>query len=443
MRAPQGISKLLNRDFYLLWQGQAVSRLGDQMYTIAMILWVKYITDSATLVSIMVMLSTLPGVILGPFGGAVADRYSRKNIMILSDYALGLFRLILAFYMFISPDAIHLAMVGLFINAVLAGVVNAFFSPAISASIPEMVPKERLSSANSLVQFSIQLAVFIGQGLGGTLFRLVGAPVMFFINGWTYWFAAVSTVLITVRQRIPKNSGHWKTQLQDFKLDLVTGLRYVWDRKGLKQLVLLSTGNVFFSAPILVLMPFYVEDTLKAPVDWYGFLLATYGIGEVLGYLLIGTAKLTGKARSNIMILCMILQSAGFAMLGIIAQRFIALGLVLVGGIVGGIVSISVTTVMQTTTPGEIRGRIFGLLGTIAGSVAPIAIGLAGVLADLLNQNISLIYVICGLAMVTMTLLISLSGAFRHFLAADEIQQADTSSSAKAGCLNQIHEYDE
>jgi MFS family permease len=303
---------------------------------------------------------------------------------------------------------------------VLVAVVAAFFNPAISAAIPDLVPEARVSTANSLNQLSIQLAVFVGQGLGGVLFRLAGAPVLFLINGLTYLFASASESLITIPQVMQRAGGESKGRFREFGSDIQAGLRYIWSRPGLRELVFVSALLSFFTWPILVLLPFYVRDSLGATEDWFGYLSAAYGVGMLAGYLAAGAVPFTGKARGRLMVALIIAQSAGYGLLGLVREPIMALMLALVGGGMGGMVTVTITTIIQTTTPGEIRGRVFGLLSTISSSLAPLAMGLAGVVADLTGKNIPLIYVACGVIMGLLSVLVSLNRQFRDFLAFEQ-----------------------
>jgi MFS family permease len=130
---------LFNRNFFLLWQGQFVSQMGSQAYAIAMMLWVKHETGSASLVGLLMMVSMIPFVILGPFAGTFADHFSRRKIIIFSDILSGIPVLTLAFLMFYKPGDSKLLIVCLFIVSVILGVIRSFFNPAISASIPDIV----------------------------------------------------------------------------------------------------------------------------------------------------------------------------------------------------------------------------------------------------------------------------------------------------------------
>ena len=410
-------TKLMNRNFFLLWQGQSISLLGSQGFSVAMLFWIKHATGSAALMGLLQMLSTLPAVILGPIGGTLADRYSRRRIIILSDVLRAIAVLLLAGLIFLLPAATETILVSLFVVSILIAIVTPFFNPAISASIPDLVPQDRVTSANSLGQLSFQLSVFIGQGLGGTLFRLLGAPILFLIDGVTYLFAAASESFVVIPQIMPQKSSTWQKAFLEFKKEILEGLRYVWRKSGLRELVFVSAFLNFFTAPIIILLPFYVEDALQVKIDWYGFLLAAYGAGTMVGYVFAGAIRFSGKARSKLMLLFILLESFGYGMLGLVSNPSTAMAMAFVGGVTGGFVTVNITTLLQITTPGDIRGRVVGLLGTIAGSLTPIAMGLAGVVADLVNQNIPLIYITCGVIMILLSILVSLNRDFRHFLA--------------------------
>ncbi len=410
-------SKLLNRNYVLLWQGQTVSRLGNQAFSIALALWIKQATGSATLMGLILMFSALPAVLLGPLAGAVADRYKRRTIIILSDLIGGVSVLVLAGVMLAAPEATNLTLAVLFAVSILLAVITTFFHPAIAAAIPDLVPEDHLSSANALGQVSFQLTVFIGQGIGGTLYRILGAPILFLIDGLTYLFSAVSESFITIPQTVPEKIPGWRETLRAFKKDIILGFRYVWHKPGLRELVFISALLNFFLAPILLLLPFYVEDFLRVKPDWYGFLLASYGLGSMLGFVLAGALPLSGRKRSRLIVWFIIVEPLGYIALGVWLNPWVALGMTLIGGLIGGFVMVYVTTILQLTTPGDIRGRVFGLLGTLAGALTPLAMGAAGIIADLTGQNIPLIYIACGVIAALLAVLVSLKSDFRDYLA--------------------------
>jgi MFS family permease len=409
-------SRLFNRNFFLLWQGQLVSQIGSQAFAIAMMFWIKHTTGSATLMGMIMMVSMLPSVVLGPLGGAFADRYSRRRIIILSDVINGIVVLTLAGLMLLSPDTTAAIIIWLFVVSVMVAIVGSFFRPAISASIPDLVPPAKVAAANSLNSFSVQLSTFVGQGAGGILFRLLGAPILFLIDGVTYLFSAFSESFITIPQVPRTDNSETMSTVRSFLHDIAEGLRYVWKRIGLRNLLLGATLLNFFSMPIILLLPFYVEDFLHATPDWYGFILAGFGLGAMMGYLFAGTVKLTGSVRSWLMVTLLFVQTLSLGALGLITARFVALVLMFFIGIMNGIFNVNVTTILQVSTPSGIRGRVFGLLSTLANGLSPIAMALSGVVADLVNQNVPVIYVTCGAITATLSIPLALNREFRDFL---------------------------
>jgi DHA3 family macrolide efflux protein-like MFS transporter len=415
--APARPAKLLNRNFVLLWMGQAVSQLGSQVYVIAMVFWIKHATDSASLIGSMMMLSSIPQLILSGIGGVFADRYSRRKIIVCSDLLRSVLVLSMAGSLYLAPHATNIVIVWFMGVTVCMSATTAFFIPAMSAAIPDLTPQGAVGKANSLRQTTAQLAIFIGQGLGGMLFRLLGAPLLVLINGLSFLFAAISESFIRIPQKIPERSGGRKERFDAFKKEIAEGLRYVWKGPGLRRLFFFSAIFNFFTMPVVVLLPFYVEDFLKVRIDWYGYLVATFGVGVLMGALSTGLIKLTGKVRGRLMISFGIFNSLIVGSLGFVPDVKVALMLAFLLGALGSFNGINIATILQMSTPSEIRGRAFGLLHTLSGSLAPVGMGLGGFIYDLANRNITLIYAGCGVVMVLLSLLVSTSRKFREFLA--------------------------
>jgi MFS family permease len=405
--------RLFNRNFFLLWQGQFVSQMGSQAYAIAMMLWVKHETGSASLVGLLMMVSMIPFVILGPFAGTFADHFSRRKIIIFSDILSGIPVLTLAFLMFYKPEDSKLLIVCLFIVSVILGVIRSFFNPAISASIPDIVPRQKVSAANSLNQSSFQISQFVGQGIGGYLFVILGAPLLFLIDGITYLFSAFSESFIKIPQKIPEKSGAWRDKLRQFKSDTAKGFRYVWGHTGIRALFFAAAFINFFAFPIFVLLPFYVEDHLNATPDWYGYILAASGFGTLIGYAIAGGIKIPSHFRSKAVISALVLMSFCLPILSILREPVLALVLMIMIGILSGFFHINIYTLLQIAIPSEMRGRVFGLLLTLSAGLTPISMGLSGIIADLVNQNIPLIYAVCGIIILFLSIITSLSKNFR------------------------------
>ena len=408
--------KLFNKDFFILWQGQFVSQLGDQAFAIAMMFWIKHQTGSASLMGMIMMFSMLPAVILGPIAGTLADHYSRKKIIVYSDLLRGVPVLLLAGIIFMFPTSVDFGIVALFVVTIFVGIINSIFNPAILASIPDIVPEEKVAAANSLSQGTRQVSLFIGQALGGFLFVLLGAPILFLIDGISFIFSGFTEMFMKIPQKIPEKAANFKEQMKKFKEDTVSGLKFSWNHRGLRALMFNAGFLNFFVMPVIVLLPFYVEDYLGATPDWYGYILGAFGFGSIIGFGFAGAIKIPHNKKSFFILGSLILNAAGLAVYAFLHSPIHAMLVMVFNGLMNGFFNINLITVLQLAIPGDIRGRIFGVLMTLIHGLMPISMGLAGIVFDLVGKDIVLVYSVCGFTTLFLSIIISFDKEFRHFL---------------------------
>lgn len=412
-------ARLWNRNFFLLWQGQAVSQLGNQAFSLSMMYWVMQKTGSASLVGLLLTLSTLPGVLLAPFGGTFADRNDRVRIIVVCDVLAGLSVLGLGLTLMVT-DGTHIGIPLLFSVAVLIGIIKSFFSPAVNSAIPDLVPKERLAAANSFNQFSIQIASSLGQAVGGVLYQALGAWKLFFFDGLTYLFSGGCASFINAPAPPPRDkvARSWRERLRDFSGETWKGLLYVWERKGLRDFMAVAASINFFAMPGYVLFPFYVEKYLdvQAGAAWTGYLLSAYSVGMVAGFTLASTLKLKGEVRGWTLLLALLIGPMFVGCMGFVSNPYLALAIMLMGGVVFGIIHIYIITLLQVSTPSEMRGRVLGLLGTLGGALMPIGMALSGWLGDVTDKNVRLIFAASAVLSVLFTLVLATRRDCRAFL---------------------------
>jgi DHA3 family macrolide efflux protein-like MFS transporter len=409
--------RLLNRDFLLLWQGQFVSMLGSQAFSVAMIFWIKRQTDSASLLGLGMLSQWVPAILLGPFGGTAADRMSRRTILILADVVRGVAAIALAALVLLEPGRSGTILVGLLVLSAIMGVGDAFFRPAISAAIPDLVPEEDLTRANSANRLALDVSTFVGQGLGGVLFRVIGPGILFLVDGVTYLFSAAAESLVRLPPPPPPSPKTWREAGADFWRELKAGLRYVAGRKGLRYLLFLSPLDSFFIITIVVLLPFFVEDFLRVRPDWYGFLVAAFGAGSFLGSITAGATNITGRRRVWAYLICAAGIGPAAVAFGFVRSPWTAMALLFAAGLMAGFNTIHSLSLAQLTTPPEMRGRVLGLFETLGLSTMPLAAGTAGVVADLLHRNIPLVYCGCGVGLAAVALIQAGKREVREFLA--------------------------
>ena len=409
--------KLFNKNFVLLFQGQFVSQLGSFVYFVAIVFWIKHATDSATIVGLIAMLATIPGILLGPFGGTFADHFSRKIIIVIGDIINGLTISSIAALMFFSPESTELIITLLFIEAVINGTVKSVFNPAIAAAIPDIVPEKSVDTANGLLQSSMQIAMLVGQTIGGVVYQLLGAPIVMLIDGATYLLSALSESFISIPQKKREVSETWSAAFQKFKGDTWEGLRHVQEAEGLMDLFLVIALINFFTAPFGVLLPFFVEDTLGSTPAWFGYIIGGMAVGSIIGSVLAGALNVAPKNKGKVVIAALSLLAAGFVAFAYSSGPVVALMILAAVGLCSGIVAVLITSIIQLSTPTEIRGRVFGLLGTLSAGLTPISLGLAGVIADLLDRNIPLIYMASGLCLLLLMPPLIINKSFHNLMA--------------------------
>ncbi len=392
-----------NRDFLLLWQGQTVSLLGTQAYLIAFIFWVTEATERPALVGTMTMIGGL-ATFLSPVGGTLADRYSRRTLLVLLDLLSGAAILALSGLFFAFPDRIPLLIVALFVVNIIREVCSTFFLPTASALVPDIVSPDRLPAANACIQSSHQIIMFIGQGAGGVLFRILGAPILFLVDGITFVISGISEMFIRLPDVKRPAEISLRQSFRRFGRETVGGFRFVLTNPGLRVFLMLAGIYNFFQASFFVLLPFYVKDILAAKAEWYGFLLAGFALGLFVGSIAGGVAGFKGRTRFLVMMICLVMVGVFRGALSATTDPLIAAVLLSAAGFSTGFYGVYITSVLQSNVPAGTRGRTIGVITTFRWGVVPLGMGFFGFVAELSGLSIPVIFLGSGCVIVGVTL---------------------------------------
>ncbi|KPU43284.1 putative bacilysin exporter BacE [Oxobacter pfennigii] len=203
--------KLWNLNFILLFQGQAVSILGDNVFDIALRFWILSKTGSVSLMGVLLAVATLPKVFISPFAGTFVDRHDRKKVLITAD----IIRAIAIFCIGIAAVAGFLQVWMVFISCIVVDICGCFFNPTINSCIPDVVPQSKLLKANSILSSISSVNDMVGYAFGGFLVQIIGAPVLFVINGFSFLFSAVSECFTKIPQI--KSSSEKLNFMEDMK----------------------------------------------------------------------------------------------------------------------------------------------------------------------------------------------------------------------------------
>jgi MFS family permease len=409
--------RLFNKSFLVLWQGQAVSQFGNQAFAVMMMFWTREATGSSSLVGLLMMLSSLPGLLLGPFGGAVADRHSRKALIVGCDLVRGTSLLCLAGLMARHGRSVEAVIPVLVLVALLEGIMSSLFFPAISASIPDLVPRQKVASANSSFQFSSRSAITLGQAAGGVLYGSLGAAALCLIDSLSFYISALSAAFVSIPRH--PSSGRPERGGTSYFRDTLDGFQFVRRQPGMLGFLSIVAAINFFFMPVFVLLPFYSTNVLRSGPGAYGFLMAAFAAGGLLGFAAVGSLRPVGKARQRVVVAALLGNSLGIGALGFARQTWMAVALLLTVGFLTSIVNVLVVTLCQLAAPSEKRGRVMGLVLAMSRAVSPLGMGLGGVLGDVTGHDVPHLYLACGIFPFAILCVASLRSDFHIFLAGE------------------------
>jgi MFS family permease len=264
--------------------GQSVSLIGTWMQMAAQSWLVLTITHSATTLGLIVALQTLPVLLLGPYGGVIADRVDKRRLMVILQIAMGVQALVLG--LLTVTGTVRLWEIGTL--AALLGLNNAFENPARQSFMLEMVGPESLRNAVSLNSVLVNVARVIGPAVAGILIATVGEGVCFLVNAASFVAVVVSLVTLDRSAIHPSPpSGREPGQLRE-------GLRYVkrTPELGVPLLMMALAGALAYE--FQVTLPVMARQGLHVGATGYGFMTASMGVGAVVGGLFVATKGRTG-----------------------------------------------------------------------------------------------------------------------------------------------------
>ena len=362
---------------------------------------------------LVLMTSSIPGVVIGPLAGAFVDRHSRKAIIVGADIARGVAVAVLTITI-IATDSTELTIAALFVVAVVNGVAAAVFNPAVGAAIPDLVPPTAVRSANSLNQMSVQGASFLGLAAGGTLYALFGPVFLFAADAISFLLSGFSELFIYLPH---KKSTESRMGLASYFEDIQDGWRFVAERRGMLIFIVETAAINLLFMPIYVLLPFFTTEVLGKGSEWYGFVLAGMSIGSMVG--LITVAWFRYAERPSFVALNLVGVAVLMLLLGAVKNAY-ALVAVMVGlGFLTAQINILVFTFLQMRTPKELRGRVLALVMALAGLAVPIGLGAGAVVVELTGRHVIETYFLLGSVALAVTVAGASSRSLRAFLGSD------------------------
>jgi len=360
--------------FFTIWGGQALSILGSQLVQFALIWYLTVQTGSATVLATATLVGMLPNVILGPFIGALVDRWNRRSIMLIADSIVALATIVLVFLFVLDVVQIWHIYVVMFVRS-LAG---AFHSNAMSASTSLMVPVEHLTRIQGLNQMLNGGLNIVAAPLGALLLGVLPMQGILAIDVVTALTAILPLSFIKIPQPERVEQAR-STVWQDFK----AGLRYVLGWKGLLIVSLMTVGLNFTVIPAFSLLPLMVQDYFGGGALQLSWVEAAMGIGMFLGGALL---SVWGGFPRKILTSMLGLMGMGTGTLILAlapsSAMFLAVGGALLVGVMSPITMGPFFAIIQSNVEPDMQARVFSLLSSVGTAMVPIGLIVAGPVSD-------------------------------------------------------------
>lgn len=385
------LRSLRHRNFRLYYLGQLVSLNGTWMQHLAQA-WLLYrLTESSFMLGLAGAAALLPNLLFGLYGGVLADRLPRRDLLMASQaiamvqaFALG----VLTLGGWVTPAHI-------IVLAFLLGIVQALEMPARHSLVAQLVPREDLPNAIALNSSLFHLARFVGPAVAGVLVAWVGEGVVFMVNGLT--FVAVLVALRAVR--LPARPEGHEVETGGLR----AGVRYAWGETTIRAALGMVAAASLFGASSAVLMPVFAVQVFGSGSKSLGWLLGALGAGAFVGALTLARCgTVTGLER----VIAAMGAIAGAALFAFAATGSLAVALLIlpVAGYAMTTLIASSNAYIQLTVPDRLRGRTMALFALALHGAMPLGHLAVGAAAEFIGAPYTV--AVCG------TLLLVVAAAF-------------------------------
>jgi len=368
--------------FFTIWTGQQLSWIGSAVAGFALVWWLTETTGSATVLAMGTLVTLLPNVLLGPFVGALVDRWDRRIVMLVADSVIALFSAWLA-YLFWT-DTIQIWHV--YTIMLVRAIGGTFHFPAMQASTSLMVPDKHLPRVAGLNQTIGGAVNIVSPPLGAFLLGILPLHAIMGIDVFTAAFAIVPLFFVHIPQPRRAAKGTEAAPKPSLLADVREGLRYVVRWPGLLTICGMSTVVNFLINPAMALVPILITKHFGGEAPQLGWMNSAWGIGLVVGGLILGA---WGGFRRRIATVLMGTFGLGVGLLVIGFAPATAFPLALVGmflaATLNSMSSGSAFALLQQIVAPEMQGRVFTLIMSLTTGIAPLGMAIAGPVADTLG----------------------------------------------------------
>lgn len=344
------VYSLKNKYFRRLWLGMFASMNAMQMAAIAGSWLVYTLTESPFALGLVSAAQGAPLILLSLFGGAVADRVRKRNLLLLTQSNLCLITLLLTLLVFLDIVTLwHLVAA-----SIGTGFILAFNMPARQALIMELVQEDELTNAIALNSTAGNICRVGSPAIAGILLKLIGIPGVYCIIAAFYGMAVMSLLLIPVGERRSIR------QDPDLIRDVVEGLKYVWNNSILLTLLIVAFVPIIVASSYITLMPVFAEAVFEAGETGFGLLLSATGAGALCGTALIAFLG-NFKRKGALLLITGLVFGASLLWFGLLTSLIPAMISLFFVGSGSSMFMTLVMSLIMSNTPKELTGRVMSI----------------------------------------------------------------------------------
>ncbi len=368
--------KLWNKNYILLLQGNAVSAIGDVLYSVAIGYWVYDQTGSSALMGVMSSISMFVMMFVQPFSGSIVDKSNRKALIVGMDALRGVIMLAVGFLAFTDNLSVPVVLIAAF----LAALCSVFFGPSVSTVLIDIIPHDDIVRGQSVQSGITSLINLVGKAASGALVAFVGVPLIIMINGVSYLISAFTEMFIDVPRT--KRQGE-KVTVSGILSDFKTAFIEIFTNKFLKIFIPSATIlNLLGSGPGSLMLPFMVEKGFS--VEMYGVFMAVETAGSLVCVFLLGIFKLKKSTRYRLMAAGFI-ASCFFYMLTYLSTDFLVMCIwMFIGCFVNCMGNSIFSATIVLAMPEENRAGMLGLFSALSMGGCAISAVVFGVLGEIM-----------------------------------------------------------
>jgi len=376
--------------FFTIWIGQAFSLIGSALVQFALVWWLTQKTGSATILATATLVALLPQIVIGPFAGALVDRWNRRLVMILSDSSIAIVTGVLIFLFLTGRVQVWHVYVIMFLRS-LGG---AFHSPAMTSSTSLMVPNKHLARVAGMNQTLQGVVSIFAPPLGALLLGLLPTGQVLAVDIVTAAMAVIPLLFLSVPQPprlVARENG--TEQKTSYWQDLKGGFVYVVRWPGLSGMMLLAMALNFLLSPSSALMPLLVRNEFHGGPPQLALVESIFGVGVILGGLALSTWG--GFKRRIITSLTGIIGiGIGTILTGLAPANlfWLLLGAFFILGFTQVLANGPLSAIFQSAISPDMQGRVFSLINAGATAMMPLSLLIAGPVSDWLGVRVWFVF---------------------------------------------------